>query len=122
MAYITLANANRIIFNSNVQRINLSGEIYKIPIHFFNRYEKNALLAIQELLKDPKKYFSEIFTPFNPIDTFQFVYEGKNPSFHESVDCSRLTSKYENKDKKKLKNLGFGLILLNIYCKSPTFS
>ena len=96
MAYITLANTNKIIFNSELKNINLSGELYKIKIHFFSKYEKNALLAIKELLKDPKIFFSDIYIPYVPVDTFSYVYEGSLPAYHKTTDCPRLNSKYEN--------------------------
>ena len=96
MAYITLSNTNKIIFNSDLRGLDLSGQLYKIPIYFFSKYEENALLAIQELLKDPQNYFNEIYVPFKPIDTFSYVYEGKHPSYHNISTCPRLISKYEN--------------------------
>jgi hypothetical protein len=96
MAYITLSNTNKIIFKTNLKNLNLAGELYKIPIYFFSKYEENALLAIKELLKNPEKYFNEIYIPYVPVDTLKFVYEGKNPSYHKFADCPRLHSVYEN--------------------------
>ena len=97
MAYITVANAKKIIFNSNIKGLDLSGQVYKIPIYFFNKYEEIALLAIQELLKDPQNYFNNIYIPFKPpVDTFLYVYEGKHPSYHNISNCPQLNSKYEN--------------------------
>jgi hypothetical protein len=96
MAYITLANTKKIIFNSNIKGLDLSGELYKIPIYFFSKYEKNALLAIQELLKNPEEYFYTIYKPYTPVDTYTYVYEGKHPSYHSTPNCPRLNAKYEN--------------------------
>ncbi|MBL0737638.1 hypothetical protein JI750_12100 [Flavobacterium sp. GN10] len=96
MAYITLSNTNKIIFKSNLKNLNLVGDLYKIPIYFFSKYEESALLAIQELLKNPEKYFNEIYIPYEPVDTFTLVYEGKKPSYHKFSDCPRLHSVYEN--------------------------
>lgn len=96
MAYITLANTNKIVFNTELKNLDLSGEIYKMRIYFFSKYEENALLAIQELLKDPEKYFNEIYVPYEPVDTLSYVYEGKHPAYHKTTDCSRLIAKYEN--------------------------
>lgn len=96
MAYITLANTNKIVYNSNLTDLNLTGAVYKIPINFFSKYETNALLAIQELLKDPEHYFTEIYIPYKPKDTFRYIYEGQSPSFHQVEDCPRLNAKYEN--------------------------
>lgn len=95
-AYITIANASLIVYKSNINNINLSGDVYKIPIYFFSKYEKNALLAIQELLKDPVKYFNEIYIPYVPKDTLNFVHEGNPPAYHKNPDCIRLGSSYTN--------------------------
>jgi hypothetical protein len=96
MAFITLANANKIIYRTDLRGIDLSGEVYKIPIHFFNKYEEQSLLAIQELLKDPENYFTEIYVPYEPVDTLKYVYEGNKPRYHKDSNCGRLLSKYEN--------------------------
>lgn len=96
MAYITLANTNKIIFKSDIMKLNLSGEIYKIPIYFFSKYEENALLAIQELLKDPEKYFKEIYQPYEAVDTYTYIYEGQQPAYHQYPCCPRLQSDYQN--------------------------
>jgi hypothetical protein len=96
MAYITPANTNKIIFKSDIKELNLEGEIYRIPIYFFSKYEENALLAIQELLKDPEKYFNEIYQPYEAVDTFSYVYEGQQPAYHKFSCCPRLQSDYQN--------------------------
>jgi hypothetical protein len=96
MAYITLSNANKIIYNSDIKSLDLTGEVYKIPIRFFSKYEENSLLAIKELLEDPDKYFTEIYVPYHPVDTYTYIYEGRSPSYHEFADCPRLNSDYEN--------------------------
>jgi len=96
MAYITLANSSKIVFNGDLKGLNLKGEIYKIPIQFFSNYEKNALLAIQELLKNPEEYFSTIYKPYEPVDTYRFVYEGNHPSYHSNTNCPRLNALYKN--------------------------
>ena len=96
MSFITIANVQTIIFNSDLENIDLKSRIYDIPIHFFSKYEKNALSAFQELLKDPEKYFTEIYRPKITEDTLTYVYEGKKPSYHEYCCCPRLCSDYQN--------------------------
>ena len=61
MAYITQANLKRIIYRSSIKEMRLQGKVYKLPIYFFSKYEENALLAIQELLKDPDVYFRDLY-------------------------------------------------------------
>lgn len=97
MAYITNANLKRIVFNTDIKNLNITGQLYKIPIYFFSRYEEKELLAIQELLKDPEKYFTQIYIPIpEGHDTFTMVYEGKQPCFHADDDCDLLNSEYHN--------------------------
>jgi hypothetical protein len=96
MAFITLSNLNRIISKSDTSGINLTGQIYKISINFFSNYEKNSLLAIQELLKNPKKYFNEIYKPAQSIDTYKYVYEGGFPAYHKYKNCINLHSGFLN--------------------------
>jgi hypothetical protein len=96
LVFITQANLKKIVFNSDIMSVNLTGEIYKIPIRFFSRYEKNSLLAIQELLKDPEKYFKEIYVPYKPVDTYKFIYEGQLPAYHKYTCCPNLQSDFQN--------------------------
>ena len=96
MSFITLSNTKKIIFSSDLENTELKGEIYKIPIYFFSKYEANSLLAIQELLKDPERYFSEIYKPYKVKDTYKYVYEGQRPGYHEFSDCPRLNSDFQN--------------------------
>ena len=96
MAYLTLANTKKIIFRNAIKELKLEGEIYHIPIYFFHKYEKNSLLAIQELLKDPENYFNEIYKPIETVDTYKYVYEGQKPAYHKSSSCPRLSSNFEN--------------------------
>lgn len=95
MAYITLANTNKIIHETDLN-IDIKGEIYRIPIYFFSRYEINALLAIRELLEHPEHFFTHTYKPYKPVDTFRYVYEGKAPSYHQKSDCPRLQSNFKN--------------------------
>jgi len=96
MAYITIANASSIIFKSDLKQVDLKKQLYKIPIYFLNTYEKNALLAFQELLTDPEKYFTEIYRPHKSIDTFKLIFEGRLPAYHNDPGCSRLNADFEN--------------------------
>ena len=96
MSFITLANTNKIVYSSDIKNIDLEGSVYKIPIYFFSKYEENALLAIQELLKDPENYFKEIYLPYEAVDTYSYVYEGQKPGYHEYSCCPRLNSDFQN--------------------------
>ena len=96
MAYITLSNAKSIIFKTELNSLNLIGDIYKKQIYFFSKFEKNRLLAFQELFRDPQKFFTEVYKPIRVIDTHTLVYEGNPPAYHKSVECPRIYTDYEN--------------------------
>ena len=96
MAYITSANAKNIVRKIDATSLDLDGNIYKRPIYFFSKYEKNSLLAIQELLSNPKKFFTEIYIPIKVTDTYAYVYEGQKPAYHKSSECPLLRSDYRN--------------------------
>jgi len=96
MAYITQYNLKKIIFNSDIKDLMIDGEIYKFPFYNFSKYEKNQLLAIKELMKSPDSYFTEIYKPYKTIDTYSYVYEGKQPAFHKTSVCPRLKSNFTN--------------------------
>lgn len=97
MVYITLSNAKRIVFNkTELKTLNLNGQVYEKPIYFFSYYEKNSLLAIKELLKDPEKFFTEIYKPIHIKDTYRFVFKEKKPAYHYYLECERLQSDFQN--------------------------
>ena len=96
MAYITISNAMHIIYKTDIKSLNLEGSVYKTKIYFFSKFEENSLIAIQELLKDPEKFLAEIYKPIVVKDTHKFVYEGKPPAYHKTIDCQRISSNYEN--------------------------
>jgi hypothetical protein len=96
MAYITTANANSIIYKLNINSLKINGELYKIPIYFFNKYEEKSLLAIKELFLDSENFLTEYYKPIITRDTLNFVFEGKPPAYHKTIDCNRISSDYEN--------------------------
>jgi hypothetical protein len=96
MAYITTSNALHIIYKTDIKSLELGGAVYKKKIYFLSKFEENSLLAIQELLKDPDKFFTEIYKPVVLKDTYKLVYEGTPPAYHKAIDCPRITANYEN--------------------------
>ena len=96
MNYITTSNAKKIIYDSDLKNIDLNGQIYKIPIYFYSKYEKNSLLAIRELLKNPESYFDNIYKPYVSTDTYRYVYEGNSPRYHNDLGCELLNSDFKN--------------------------
>ena len=97
MAYLTKSNSLKIIARIDFKKIgNLEGEVYKKPIFFFSDYEKNNLLGLKELLKDPETFIQEYYVPIENTDNLRYVYEGGKPAYHSKSDCERLNSNYRN--------------------------
>lgn len=97
MAYLTKSNSLKIIARIDFKQIgNLQGEVYKKPIYFFSDYEKNNLLGLKELLKDPETFIQEFYVPIENTDNLRYVYEGGKPAYHAKPDCDRLNSNYRN--------------------------
>jgi hypothetical protein len=97
MAYLTKSNSLRIIASIDFKKIgNLNGNVYKKPIYFFSYYEKNNLLGLKELLRDPENFIREFYVPIENKDQFKYVFEGGKPAYHSKHDCSRLNSNFRN--------------------------
>lgn len=96
MAYITSHNTFKIVARNNFKNVNLEGEVYKAKIHIFSRYEENCLLAIQELIKEPDKYFKDIYNPIIAYDTKKYVYKEQQPAYHTDINCEGLSSNFSN--------------------------
>lgn len=97
MAYITKANSKKILRKLNLKNANLNGLIYERPIYFFSKLEEQSLLAYQMLVKDPKKFITEVYqkVPINE-DTMTYVFEGEIPCYHNVPYCERLHANYCN--------------------------
>lgn len=98
MAYITKANAKRILKRINLSSIgNIEGDVYKKPIYFLSSWETKYLLLMQSLLKEPDKFAIEVYQPVVNKDTYRFVFESEQqPSYHTNKDCVRMKSHYNN--------------------------
>lgn len=97
MAFITISNLKGIIKKSTAD-YSLKGDIYKIPIFFFNKYEEAELLSIKELLENPERYFEEVYKGFGRYtNNEKFIFQTNNgPAFHSVRQCDRLNSNYTN--------------------------
>ena len=98
MSYITSHNSFKIVNRDNLKDLKLEGEIYKSKITIFSRHEEASLLAVQELMKDPDKYFKNIYNPILAKDTKKYVYKEQQPGYHTYKDCPRLTGEYADSD------------------------
>ncbi|RRB06862.1 hypothetical protein [Larkinella rosea] len=95
--YITNANYKRMLKKFDLKNLpQLQGDIYKKPIYFFSKLEKNILLAIQDLLRDPENFIGMYYTSVKRPDTYTYVYEGGRPAYHRDLVCPNLHSNFKN--------------------------
>ncbi|WP_395052678.1 hypothetical protein [Flavobacterium sp.] len=98
MVYITKANAKRILYKANISDVSkIDDVVFDKEIYFLSSFEKNYLLHMKTLLKNPEQYFIEIYKPVVNKDTYSLVYESPlPPAYHADVNCSRLQSTFKN--------------------------
>lgn len=97
MAYLTISNSIQILRKIDGKQFeNIGGSIYKKSIFFFSRYEKNILLGLQELWKDPENFIAVHYVPIISKDNFKYVFEGGKPAYHYDATCDRLNSNFTN--------------------------
>lgn len=94
-AFITNSNAKSIVYNLDVNTIDVEGEIFRIEFKWFSIYEVKGLLAFKLLFEDPEKFFQQ-YKKRKAIDTKQYIFEGKLPSYHLKPNCERLLSRFHN--------------------------
>ena len=99
MAYITDANARRIINKTDLKSVNITGLLFQKDIYFFSDFEKMQLLAYREFVKDVDRFIQETYRPIElKKDSFSWVYEcdEEKPAFHKSLECFYLNKDYKN--------------------------
>lgn len=99
MAFITDANARRIIETTEIKELNLGGNLFPTKIYFFSDYEKTKLLAYKEFVENASKFMRELYKPIElKKDTYTLIYEydKEKPAFHKTQSCSHLNRDYKN--------------------------
>lgn len=99
MAFITEANSHRIIQKTEINLLNLKGEIYDRRIYFFSNYEIQQLLAYKQLMEDTECFVRDTYKPVElKKDSYTYVYEydQEKPAFHKDLSCRYLNQDYEN--------------------------
>ena len=48
--------------------------------------------ALHDLFEDPARFLTDIYKPRVRKDSYTMVYEGKQPAYHEDIDCENLNS------------------------------
>lgn len=94
-AYITKSNAKNIIFNLDVSVIDTQKEIFRIEFKWFSGYEIRSILAYRLLFENPELFFQK-YVKKKAVDTKQYIFENKLPSYHSNENCGRLLSKFHN--------------------------
>lgn len=94
-AYITKSNAKNIVFNLDVSVIDTKKEIFRIEFKWFSGYEIRSILAYRLLFENPELFFQK-YIKKKAVDTKQYIFENKLPSYHSNMDCGRLLSKFHN--------------------------
>lgn len=94
-AYITKSNAKNIIFNLDVSVIDIQKEIFRIEFKWFSGYEIRSILAYRLLFENPNLFFQK-YLKKKAIDTKQYIFANKLPSYHSNENCERLLSKFLN--------------------------
>jgi len=98
MAYITKANAKRIITRISFTNFeDIDGDVYKKPIFFLSSWERKNLLLMKSLLKEPEKFAIEMYEPIVIKDKYRYVYETEDaPAYHYDITCENLHSDFKN--------------------------
>ena len=94
MAYITRANFKRISYQLNEKQYDGELEIVceEIPqLHFayFNKAEKQAILAFKEFILHPEIILQPEYRKLNKKDTKTYVFESV-AAYHCNIECDKL--------------------------------
>ena len=97
MVFITTSNAARIVRKIDPKSLSrLTGELYEKRIFMFSDREKQRLLAIKELLRNPVDFINEYYVEAKVVDTGRYVIPEKEPRYHSTTECERLNSDWFN--------------------------
>ncbi len=93
--YITKANAERIINKMDVSDIQIEEFKEEIRFKWFNTLELQRLKA-HELFYSNIEEFTSAYKAMQAYPNSNFVYPTKAPAFHNTANCERLNSDFEN--------------------------
>lgn len=96
MVHITRANSKQILSKVDFKKSDFKGNIYKIPIDFFNRYEEQNLLAFRALMENPNLFY-ELYCKIDKYyDDKIFVFQNAIPAYHMYKCCPNLHANFFN--------------------------
>lgn len=97
MPYISKSNASRIIRTIDFKtEVNFKGRIYPKEIEVFNKKDRSHFLALAELYENPESFVKKKYSQIKNVDTLNYVFEGTQPAYHASNECTRLNSVFQN--------------------------
>jgi hypothetical protein len=96
MPYITTSNALRVLREIDINKVEVSGKLYKRDIKIFSQKDVKRFLILNQLYSKPAEFLLFKYERISVVDTFQYVYEGGQPAYHLHLDCSKLNSTFNN--------------------------
>ena len=98
MAYITRANFKRISYKLNEKRYDgeleiVCEEIPQVHFEYFNKTEKQAILAFKEFVLHPEIILQPEYRKLRKMDTKTYVFESV-AAYHCNMDCDKLNQDF----------------------------
>ncbi len=98
MAYITRANFKRISYQLNEKQYDrdlviVCEEIPQVHFEYFNKAEKQAILAFKEFVLHPEIILQPEYRRLRKMDTKTYVFESV-AAYHCNLDCDKLNQDF----------------------------
>ena len=95
MVYITNHNADLIIENIDISKLNLEGSLFKNRnLFIFSKKEVKTLLAYKSFMANSKDLVGVYKKIEMPTDKYEYLTYYKKPAYHSKADCSQLNSAF----------------------------
>ena len=98
MPFITHYNSQKILYQVDLEKMDHKDllNLYKTRLWLLSYREQVWLSGAKRLFGNPEEFLSSMYIKNKPIDTKRFVYEGYLPAYHDSKECEKLNSSYDN--------------------------
>jgi hypothetical protein len=98
MAYITIANAMRIVRDCEPGRLStIAEELYHKKIEIFSRQDYARLLGVKSLFRNAERFVKQYYVCCEANCSSNMVYDHVQlPAYHSSARCENLLSDFEN--------------------------
>lgn len=95
MVYITNHNADLIIENIDISKLNLEGSLFKNRnLFIFSKREVKRLLAYKSFMANSKDLVGVYKKIEMPTDKYEYLTYYNKPAYHSKADCSLLNSAF----------------------------